>query len=178
MRQWSGPARIGAPGLTIRSSGRTPNSYNLDLKQPELPGNQEHASAYDAAQSAGPDLAARRESTRLGLAGARLDQSSGPATLLTTRERASVGVRSKPVVTMSAFDLTLPGSLAAALVISLGVPLYLVLLARLPLLVGRNALQFTAAIMLAVALWAAAVLAIPAAQPTSGGEILLGAMAM
>ena len=92
--------------------------------------------------------------------------------MLTTRERASVGVRSKPVVTMSAFDLTLPGSLAAALVISLGVPLYLVLLARLPLLVGRNALQFTAAIMLAVALWAAAVLAIPAAQPTSGGEIL------
>src|SRR2546423_1236011 len=83
-----------------------------------------------------------------------------------------------PVVTMSAFDLTMPGSLAAAFVISLGVPVYLVLLARMPRLAGRNALQFLAAVVIAAALWAAAVLLIPAARPDSRAEILVGAMVM
>ena len=83
-----------------------------------------------------------------------------------------------PVVTMSAFDLTMPGSLAAAFVISLGVPVYLVLLARMPGLAGRNALQFLAAVVIATGLWAAAVLLLPAARPESGAEILVGAMVM
>jgi hypothetical protein len=79
---------------------------------------------------------------------------------------------------MSAFDFTMPGSLAAAFVTSLGVPIYLLLLARAPLLAGRNALQFFAAVMIAAALWGAAALAIPAAQPTGGGEFLLGVMVL
>ena len=77
---------------------------------------------------------------------------------------------------MFALDFTIPPSLIAAFVVSLALPLYLFILARLPLLAGRNAIQFLISVVIAIAAWLCALLFVPAAWPTSAADTVLGAM--
>src|SRR5262245_31025275 len=79
---------------------------------------------------------------------------------------------------MPALDFTMPGPVAAAFLVSLSLPLYLVLVARLPFLAGRNALQFTVTIFVAVVVWIAALQAVTGARPTSSVEFIVGALAL
>jgi hypothetical protein len=77
---------------------------------------------------------------------------------------------------MLSLEFTMPGAVIAAFVVSTGLPLCLLILARLPSLAGRNALQFLIATLIAIAAWASALLFVPAARPTGAGEIAVAAM--
>jgi hypothetical protein len=77
---------------------------------------------------------------------------------------------------MGSLDFTIPGAVIAAFVVSLGLPIYLLALTRVPSLAGRNAVQFLVSASISVAAWAGALLLVPAARPTGALEIALGAM--
>lgn len=79
---------------------------------------------------------------------------------------------------MLSLDFTMPGALAASLLVSLGFPFVLLFVVRLPRLAGRNALQFLFSTIVAIAVWAIALLLVPAARPNGPAEIVLGAMAL
>jgi hypothetical protein len=77
---------------------------------------------------------------------------------------------------MASLDFTMHGTLAASLAASLSLPIYLLLVVRIPSLAGRNALQFLVSVMITIGVWTSALLFIPAARPTSTAEIVMGAM--
>jgi hypothetical protein len=77
---------------------------------------------------------------------------------------------------MLSLEFTMPGAVSAAFAVSAGLPLCLFLIARLPPLAGRNAVQFLISVTIAIAAWAGALLLVPAARPTSAGEIVIGGM--
>jgi hypothetical protein len=80
------------------------------------------------------------------------------------------------VAPMVSLEFTMPGAVTAALAASVGLPLCLLLIARLPPLAGRNAVQFLVSVTITVAAWAAALLLVPAARPAGAVEIAIGAM--
>jgi hypothetical protein len=77
---------------------------------------------------------------------------------------------------MSSFDFTMPGPLAAAFAVSLALPLCLSVVARLPFLRARNARQFLATVLLAIAAWAMMLRSVPWARPASPADVVVGAM--
>ena len=77
---------------------------------------------------------------------------------------------------MLSLEFTIAGAVIAAFVVSAALPLYLLVLVRLPSLAGRNAVQFLVSVLIAVAAWAGTLLLVPAARPTGVVEIALGAM--
>jgi hypothetical protein len=77
---------------------------------------------------------------------------------------------------MLSLEFTMPGAMIAAFVVSAGLPLCLLILARVSWLTGRNAIQFLVSALIAIAAWASALLYIPAARPAGVGEIVVGAM--
>ena len=77
---------------------------------------------------------------------------------------------------MTSLDFTMPGALAAALVVSLTLPIYLVLFARIPRLSGRNALQFLLSVVTTVIIWVIVLLSVPSARPETAAEIAVAAM--
>jgi hypothetical protein len=77
---------------------------------------------------------------------------------------------------MLSLEFTMSGTVIAAFVVSMGLPLCLLILARLPSLAGRNAIQFLISVLITIAAWASALLFVPAARPASAGEIAIGAM--
>jgi hypothetical protein len=79
---------------------------------------------------------------------------------------------------MISLDFTMPGAVTAAFAVSIGLPVCLLLVARLPTLAGRNALQFLISVTIAIAAWVGVLLLFPAARPTSAIEIIIGAMAI
>jgi len=79
---------------------------------------------------------------------------------------------------MLSFDFTISGSLAAAFLTSAMLPFCLFVIVRLPLVVGRNALQFLISVIVIVLAWAGALLFIPATRPHDASEIIVGAMAI
>ena len=77
---------------------------------------------------------------------------------------------------MLSLEFTMPGALTAAFAASVGLPLCLLVIARLPPLAGRNAIQFLISVLIAIAAWAGALLLVPAARPAGAVEIAVGAM--
>jgi hypothetical protein len=77
---------------------------------------------------------------------------------------------------MLSLEFTMPGALTAAFAASVGLPLCLLVIARLPPLAGRNAIQFLISVLIAIAAWAGALVLVPAARPAGAAEIAMGAM--
>src|SRR5262245_66580548 len=77
---------------------------------------------------------------------------------------------------MPSLDFTMPGAVTAALAVSLTLPAYLLVIARLPFLAGRNALQFSISVLVTVAVWLAALAFVPGARPAGGAEVIVGAL--
>ena len=77
---------------------------------------------------------------------------------------------------MLSLEFTMPGAVIAAFAVSVGLPVCLLVIARLPPLAGHNAVQFLISVMIAIAAWAGALLLVPAARPTGAVEIIIGAM--
>ena len=77
---------------------------------------------------------------------------------------------------MHSLEFTMTGAVIAALVISVALPLCLLVVARVPTLVGRNALQFLVSVLIAAAAWAVALVLIPPARPTGALDVAVGAM--
>jgi hypothetical protein len=77
---------------------------------------------------------------------------------------------------MLSLEFTMPGAVIAAFAVSVSLPVCLLVIARLPPLAGRNAVQFLISVMIAIAAWAAALLLVPAARPTGAVEVIIGAM--
>jgi hypothetical protein len=77
---------------------------------------------------------------------------------------------------MLSLEFTMPGAVTAAFAASIGLPLCLLVIARLPSLAGRNAVQFLVSVLIATAAWAGALMLVPAARPAGAVEIAIGAM--
>jgi hypothetical protein len=77
---------------------------------------------------------------------------------------------------MLSLEFTMPGAVTAAFAASVGLPLCLLVIARLPPLAGRNAIQFLVSVTIAIAAWAAALLLVPTSRPAGAPEIAMGAM--
>jgi len=77
---------------------------------------------------------------------------------------------------MLSLEFTIAGAVIAALVVSTALPLCLLVVARLPLLAGRNAVQFLVSVLIAIVAWAGVLLLVPAARPTDAVEVAIGAM--
>jgi hypothetical protein len=73
-------------------------------------------------------------------------------------------------------DFTMPGAVLAALAIGVLQPVYLLAATRLPGLANRYSRQFLVSWLIAVALWAAALLAIPTLRPSDIGGGVIGLM--
>lgn len=73
-------------------------------------------------------------------------------------------------------DFSLTAALVAALAIGVLQPLYLLAATRLPGMANHYSRQFLVSSLIAVALWAAALLAIPALRPSDIGEVVIGLM--
>jgi len=72
----------------------------------------------------------------------------------------------------------MPGSLAAALAIAVLQPIYLWMAGRVPILKGRNALQFLFSGIACVGLWITAVLLFPVCSPRGYAEATISLMAL
>lgn len=75
-------------------------------------------------------------------------------------------------------DFSITPPLVAALAFAVLNPVWLAALARLPVLRGRNPLQFLLSTSVSLAGWAAYLCYAMRAQPIAGSDLLLGAMAM
>jgi hypothetical protein len=77
---------------------------------------------------------------------------------------------------MPSLDFTMPATVAAPLAVSLSLPIYLLLVVRIPSLAGRNALQFLVSVLITIAVWTGALVFIPAARPMSVADIVMETM--
>jgi hypothetical protein len=77
---------------------------------------------------------------------------------------------------MPSLDFTIPAAVAAAFAVSFTLPVALLLIARVPLLSGRNALQFLVSAVVTVVAWIIVLLSVPDARSTTVAEIIVGAM--
>ncbi len=77
---------------------------------------------------------------------------------------------------MPSLDFTMPATVAAPLAVSLSLPIYLLLVVRIPSLAGRNALQFLVSVLITIAVWTGALVFIPAARPISVADIVMETM--
>jgi hypothetical protein len=81
-----------------------------------------------------------------------------------------------PQAVIGGLDLSLAPSLLWALVVGCALPIYLAIVARLPPLAGRNALQFLCGLLVMMGLWVGLVALWPGARPLGVAELCAGLM--
>lgn len=79
---------------------------------------------------------------------------------------------------MPVLDFTMPGVIASAFAVSLSLPAYLMLAARLPHLAGRNGLQFTVSVVVTIVVWIVVLQVVPGTRPTGGYDIIVGVLVL
>lgn len=75
-------------------------------------------------------------------------------------------------------EFDIPGALLAALLAGVPLPLYLLLVTRLPGLAGRNPIQFLLGSVIAFGVWLLAVLVVPAFRPSGIADLAVALMAL
>lgn len=79
---------------------------------------------------------------------------------------------------MGSVDFSLPGSLAAALVIGVLQPVFLWLVTRVPALAGRNPVQFLLSAVAMFVAWVVVVVAFAPLRPAGLADVLVGLFAL
>src|SRR4030095_2243607 len=79
---------------------------------------------------------------------------------------------------MPVLDFAIPGAVAAAFAVSATLPVYLLAIARLPVLAGRVAVQFLISVVVTLAAWVVVLFLLPSARPTNSGETIVGILVL